>query len=416
MTKLKAYNVAVILLCCFAATGFAAVDKEPHEFDYLTRARYAVLKEGLGQAKTGSVLLRGAINSSWTDQFSTLLEIDYVETFGDDQYNDLVLVVDNPAIPDVPGLELNQAQLAFQWSTFALRGGRQRLLFDDQRMIGSNGFWQNDQTFDSIFAQWDFFSNSHLSQTYIANANRIFGDDAGETFAPSDIAYEQFNGQRPRALWGDHQHNTWLTRLELNEWDYSQWVAYAYLIDNKDLPEVSNDTFGGIYNFRYKQGNIKYRLRLEFASQERTTLPTKPVHNYFVAEGGLGFDSLEVGVRHEVLTSKDNSSFVTVLGSDHDFNGWADVFLTSGLQDGLVDDSIRLDWRLAPWRLQVRYHFFQAESVAQTFGEELDFDINFKPSPQHTFSVRFADFKVEESASSVFRDERKVFFDYTFSK
>lgn len=401
---------AVAATAAFCPPANAAGD---HELDFLMRARYGHLEVGDADGQTASVLLRGSVASNWNDYFRTLLEVDHVETFLEDDFSDGVRFNGEIRVPDVPGTEINQALLSFQVGSFSVHAGRQRLEFDNERFIGSISFWQNDQTFDALRGRYNFLTNSHVSQTYIANANRIFGDDADENLSPSDVNYDALNGLRPVGLWGDHEHNTHLTRIELREWDYSQFVAFAYLIDNEDLPTVSNDTFGGIYKFNYKGGAIKYRLEIEAAIQERTEIPDAPSVPYYAFDGGLGLGSFEGGLRYEVLTAKDGIEFITPLASGHEFQGWADAFSEAGT--GVEDTSLRIHWRKAPWKLDLRYHFFSEYDGGRDFGTELDFDLTFKPFDRHIFFIRFADFQASSDYENELVDETKIFFNYSFS-
>ncbi len=396
-----------------AGCPLTGVAEPEHTLDFLMRARYGHMEVGGTDGQTASVLFRGSVASNWSDYFHTLLEVDHVETFLEDDFSDGVRFNGEILVPDVPGTEINQALLSFQLGSLSLNAGRQRIEFDNERFIGSIDFWQNDQTFDALHARYNFLTNSHISQTYIANANRIFGDDADERLSPSDINYVALDGMRPVRFWGDHEHNTHLTRLELREWDYSQVVAYAYLIENEDLPAVSNDTFGGMYKFIYKGGAIKYRLELEAAIQERSEVPNAPTTPYYRFEGGLGFDSFEAGLRREVLTAEGGVEFITPLGSGHEFQGWADAFSAAGT--GVEDTSLTVSWRDAPWKLDLRYHFFSEYDGSRDFGTELDFDLTFKPFDRHIFFIRFADFKASSDYGNELVDQTKVFFNYSFS-
>lgn len=390
-------------------------NNDAHELDMLIRARYADLEDAGQPGSSASILLRATVASDWTNQFKTLLEVDHVQAFLKDEYSDGVRFNGKPTIPDVPGTEINRAFLFLDLDQLKFRIGRQQLEFDDQRFIGSVSFWQNEQTFDALHARYDFLTNSHFSQTYIANANRIYGDDADESLSPNDINFDALDGLRPLSNLGDHEHNTHLSRIELNEWDYSQIISYAYLIDNKDLPSVSSNTFGGIYKFRYKSGELKYRLELQAAVQKRTELDEAPNVPYYLFDGGVSYTSLELSLRHEILAAREGVSFVTPLDSGHDFQGWADILPDDRITNGIEDTSLRLNWRVAPWKVDARYHVLRRYEVDQTIGSEFDLDVIYKPGKDHTVFLRLADFKPDSQFDENLGEQRRLILTYTYT-
>lgn len=399
------------MLMMFCAADLAA--QIQHTFDYGTRLRYSDLLAGENSGKAASWLLRASLNSEWHESFSTFVELDHVETALDDDHSDGVRFNEQPVIPDTRGSDLNQMWLAATIGSLNVRLGRQVLEFDNQRFIGSVGFWQNEQSFDALHIKADWLSASSATYTYVDNANRIFGDDADPTLDLDDAIYAATNGQRPAGRLGDHEQNTHLFRAEINEWDYSQWVTYAYFINNQDAPATSNDTLGSRYNFRYQRGGLKYRAEIEVARQERSTIAGKPRVNYSKLEAGIGVGSLDINVHSERMSTRNDVSFVTPLASLHEFHGWADK-LNLAPREGLIDNSLSLKWRRSPWKFDVRYHFFSAAKDSLDYGTELDIDIHFKPKKHHLFHLRYADFRADKDARQRFSDERRVFFSYSY--
>lgn len=400
MKKFSAALLMVTASPCVFAVG-------EHELDWASRARYAsVDADNSGQA--ASLLVRGNIESTWTDVFGSFVEVDGIATAFNDDHSDGVRFNNQPLIPDPKGVELNQAFLSLDldWAVFHL--GRQRINFDNQRFIGGNGFWQNEQTFDALLGKFKLASNSTMTYSYVANVNRIYGDDAEKNNSGGTPQYGE-NNWRTAAWLGDHEHNSHLARLEWNEWDYTRVIAYAQRMDNNDMPAASNNTVGASYQFNYKADVIKYRVHIEAAQQDRFELNADQLP-YYLVDVGLGIRTWELNTRYEILGQRDGAAFITPLGSIHDFEGWADE-IGNTPNEGVRNFSVGLLWRESPFRVETSYHFFKDDLNGNDIGRELDLDLVYKPSRKHSISLRLAQFEPEDNSGSI----RKVYLDYAFN-
>lgn len=407
-------------LWLFATTslGAQAAEEATHQFDFANRTRYAEVSDG-DTGKDISTLLRVDVKSQWTEQMGTLLELDYVQSFWPGERFDGVDASRKPMIADAPGGDINQAFVSYKFEDTQIKLGRQRLAFDNQRFIGGNALWQNEQTFDALHSVFKWQSNSSISYSYIANVNRIFGDRADRENYVYDAGYSgtDYWGEpppkipRPAALLGDHAHNTHLLHLEWNEWDYSQLVGYAYRLRNKDLTSDSSDTFGASYSFNFKGDLFKYRVQTEVATQKRSEIIDAPHVPYYLLDAGLGINTLEFSGRYEVMGADKNIPFITTLGSLYDFMGWANKFGTTP-DTGVKDSSLRLLWRASPFRVDARYHIFHAYDGGERLGDEADLDVMYKFNRKHAVSLRLAYFEPEESSQP---HTRKLYLDYTYN-
>jgi hypothetical protein len=407
------YVTAGLFLLAFPVPFALAEGSAEHEFDWGSRSRYADVA-GDNSGKAASVLLRFTLTSDWNSALTSTLEIDHVSSFFKDHHSDGVRFNHQPLIPDPPGTEVNQAFIATELSNLTLKLGRQRVNFDNQRFVGGNGFWQNEQTFDALLGKINLLSNSNFTYSYIINSNRIFGDKGGKHLADDDVVYGTEPGLRPANFWGDHKHRSHLARLEWNEWDYTRIVAYAYAIDNRDMPGTSNDTLGLSYTWRYKAGAINYRAQLESAIQKRPEIADTPNLAYYFADFGVGAGAYEVNGRYEVLGGKNSVSFATPLGSLHNFSGWADE-VTNYVSEGLKDFSVGLLWRSSPFRVETRYHTFHAYQNGDALGTEFDFDLTYKPARKHSVSIRVAYFKPDQQLQPLQGSSRKFYLDYAYN-
>ncbi len=382
-----------------------------HDIDFSTRLRYSDLTSDEQAGKASSIRLRVEAHSQWQEYLSTYIGIDHVETGYKDEHSDGVRFNGKPVIPDAEGTDLNQAWVSGRIGDTHITLGRQRLAFDDQRFVGGNSFWQNEQTFDALHIEQKWLSSSRASISHITNVNRIFGDDADESLKTSDINYIVNAGQRPAATLGDHKQKTQLVHVEINEWDYTQWVSYGVFIDNKNAPILSSDTLGTRYTFRSQVAELKYKFDAELAYQKRTELDQEPSSQYKKIVASIGYNSLSFSTRIEQLTAPSGAGFITPLGSLHDFHGWADRFsATPG--SGLSDTSFKLKWRSSPWKFDLRYHFFSATENNDDYGEEVDLDIFLKIKKHHHLNLRLADFNAH--ANGIYADETRMFFSYSY--
>lgn len=398
----------------FSWSGLAMADVAPeHTVDWSARARFADFY-GEENARAASLLLRLDVETQWSEYLNSHVQVDNVSRGFKDEHSDGVDLNGKPLIPDVEGLDLNQAYLAIKLDFVNFKLGRQQINWDDQRFIGGNGFWQNEQTFDAMSANIKLFTNSQLSYAYIANVNRIFGDDADKRLPASGGGrYGANDAERPVNLLGDHEHHTHIARLNINEWDYSELVAYGYAMDNITAPRNSNNTVGVHYTFTYKMDAIKYRLKIESALQKQPELSKRPLLPYYLLDASVGINRLDVTGRYEILSHKDNASFIMPLGSAHDFQG-ASGQVQDFMGQGLKDASLGLTWRATPFKIETQYHQFNAYTSNEYLGQELNITLSYKPSRKHVVSLLAAYFKPEFDFASG-KNVRRFYLDYAYN-
>jgi hypothetical protein len=389
------------------ASAFATAEQE---FEAEIRARAVHMQEPTRDGRAASFVVRAAWHGHWHDTISTLFEWEHVETGWKDDHSDGLRFNGAVFMPDVESSELNQAALKFQYQQWQINLGRQKINLDRQRFIGSNSFWQNEQTFDALDVQYDFLSASHIRYLHIANVNRIFGDDADEALSMNDVNYGANNGMRPANRLGDHKHNTHALLLRLAEWDFSELQFYYYDIDNRDLRASSNRTFGANYRFEKRISAINWRAELEYAQQQMTEFNSSNP-SYQRVEFAAGYKSREISYQREVLGGDNGRGFVTPLASIHEFNGWADQFVTVP-GTGLIDQNVQFVWRKAPVKFDLRHHWFESEQTGTDWGREFDLDFTIKLNRQQRFLLRLSDFRSSSISRANFPSEKRVFFNY----
>jgi len=407
--KTISFGAGLVLLC----SGIDVVAIEG-DAQVSMRVRSAGHELDGDHGDSASVLLRLSYGANLREHLSTFIEFDYVETFLEEQFSDGVRLNGQPSVFDAEGPDLNQVFFDLVHEDTAVRLGRQRINFDDQRMVGGISIWQNEQTFDALQVNHSVASASNLSYTYVTNVKRVLGEEAGKYLSPDDVVYDQLNGIRPTSLLGEHDLNSHFLRWEFNEWDYSRFVTYGYFDDNRDRPEVSNRTLGLSYHFDYKADELRYRLRLDGAMQQRPEVDDQSRIPYGLLELAVRFNSLELMSRTEMLGEDDNVAFVTPLSSLHEFNGWADKFLFTP-NTGLLDQSLQLTWRGSPWRISARYHVFNEYDGNSRYGDEFDLDVVYRLQDKHSVHVRYALFRETEEFAPLFPSASKYFVTYAYN-
>jgi len=303
-----------------------------------------------------------------------------------------------PVVADPKSTEVNHAFLTYTGlPDTTLNVGRQPHNFDNQRFIGTVGWRQNDQTYDSAAIISTTLPHTTLIYSYVLNVNRIFGDD------------------HPL---GDLDAKTHLINASYTGLPFGKLTAYGYLIDLTDRPVfgLSSKTFG--LRFTGKQeirDGVHLLYTAEYAHQsDYGDNPTDYDANYYHFIGGLQFKGLTTKVGYEVL-GQDNSgtvAFQTPLATGHLFNGWADKFLSTpgtGLEDLYISASYKLSGfnrYLDGTKFVLAYHDFSADFGGADYGHEWNALIARDINEHYAIAIKYADYQADEFAT----DTQKFWF------
>lgn len=359
-------HFVLIAAMALAAEGQASAwNTEAGEFGVDFRYRLEYVDQDAYQEDALASTLRTRVNftSKTWNAFSLFVEGDYVANLGPDDYNESAGNTPDrvryPVVADPSGPDLNQLYLQYKSDPVGtLRLGRQRIIYDNARFIGSVGWRQNEQTYDAVSFQRKWNEAVELQLAWLDNVNRIFGNDV-----PA----------------GDQEQNTWLGNLAWNPADGSKLVGYIYDLDNEDAAASSTLTFGAYFEAKRKFDSKAWRFRLEYAHQ--TDAHNNPVDfsaDYYRADLEFELDKVSPFIAYESLEgdeSQPGASFRTPLATLHAFNGWADKFLATP-EGGLVDWMIGLKAKAGGMNWQFVYHDFDAESGSASFGHELDASVS----------------------------------------
>jgi hypothetical protein len=292
-----------------------------------------------------------------------------------------------PIINDPEATELNRLQVTWTPSAVAqFTVGRQRILIDDQRFVGSVGWRQDEQTFDAVRAD---LAHGRFKATYayVDRVNRILGEERD---------------------WDSDSH---LANLTWSPAEALRLQAFVYALDFEDAPANSSITRGlkasgkawlGLYQVAY---NAAYATQSDY----RGATPAFDLDYWGVDLAGT-FDIYTAKVAWESLEGNGARGFTTPLATVHAFQGWSDAFVqplggNKGFVDGIDDFNLSLNvkprWRwthLFNTDLLVRWHDFDAERTGADLGREWNVQVQAAVTPKLSVALKYADFEREPTA------------------
>lgn len=358
-------------------------------------------QDGLKTTKGDPVRLRLGYLTPKFAGFQAFAEFEGNTPIFEDDYNDTTNgKTEYAVIADPSESELNQGWLSFDTiPSTVIKGGRQRIVLDNQRFVGAVGWRQMEQTFDAVNLLNTYLGNFSANVTYIWNIRSITSKDV--------------NMQSP------------LLNLKYSFQDIGSLTGYGYWLDYDDPDNsgpfeyaFSTQTLG--LRFDGKIGVMADDLKLlytaEYASQsDYQDNPIDYTADYYHLIGGLlapnsgsMLTNISGKIAYEVLGADNGVSFKTPLGTNHGFNGWADLFLTVP-PDGLRDLYGILSSTIAGVKVDLIYHDFQADEGSSDYGTEFDVMVTKKFGKHYTLQAKYADYNADEYKS----DTQKFWLQFT---
>ena len=302
-----------------------------------------------------------------TDQahdFQGLIEFEGVGNVGDEDYNNGVNGKTSlPVIADPDGVEMNQLWLSYAGiPDTTIKIGRQGINIDNQRFVGTVGWRQNDQTFDSVILSNSSIPNLDLLYGHVRNVNRIFGNDhpLGDLDTESHIAHAAYKA------------TDWLTI-----------TGYGYWLDIDLAAALSSRTYGLRLNGSTPV-NQDWTFFYEAEAAEQDDHGNNPANydaSYFHVSPGLKWNNWVFQAGFESLEGNGTNAFQTPLATLHKFNGWADRFLSTpvnGLEDMYGKVSYKFNNihpRIDSTAFTGVYHDFESENGSTDYGDEWDLQL-----------------------------------------
>lgn len=331
-----------------------------------------------------------------------------------DQFNDRRDNVSEPGKANYPNIvdpgytDINQ--LYVDWTSIKntkLRLGRQQLNLDNVRFIGDIGFRQNMQVFDGISVLNKSIPDTEIFAAHFGKVRQITTKLRDGNI---DIINVKYRISPTENLIG-----------------YGYWIDVANLGQNNGNPaavgtaaqggnglgasqdstpaattDASSKTFGVRLDGAHKINDTwKALYTAEYAKQSdyQGGNPLIDAH-YLKLGGGASYDVWSLRIDHEVLSSNNGKyAFQTPLGTNHLFQGWADLFLATPRQ-GMEDTFITFAGSIEKAKLYAEYHVFKSDEKYQSlngsfgdqFGTEFDASISYPFTPKMMGKLEYAKF------------------------
>ena len=379
------------------------------------------------KAKASTLRTRIGYGTGSFHGFSIYAEMEDIREVGGKKYSDGPGPMDDDdmeydTVADPEETELNQAYLQFsntyEDTSLLIRHGRQRQKWDNDRFIGNVGWRQNEQTYDGTLISVESKEYGLRGMySHHTNVNRIFGDQAG-TAGDFSVTSHNFN-------------------INYSGLDYLDATGYYYLWEgDEEVNQLFGDldsrkTLGLRLKGHYPIGDsVKILGTAEYASQDDYKdgqgISGQDIDslNYTLIEGGIsvktGIENLapitfKVGMETLEGDVDDEASFITPFATLHAFQGWADVFLGSGITGvygaagtaGIEDTYVSVGTKFYGVKLLAVYHEYEPDDdqLIDDYGDEINLLAVKKFGNHYTMGAKYADF----SGDSDFRDDTKKF-------
>lgn len=350
------------------------------------------------------------------NNFSFAAQITDVHEFNDD-FNDRRDNVPEPgksAYPNIvdPGYtDINQ--LYVDWTGIKntkLRLGRQQLNLDNVRFIGDIAFRQNMQVFDGISVLNKSIPDVEIFAAHFDKVRQITTKLRDGNI---DMVNAKYRISPTESLIG-YGHLIDVANLGQNGQPAGGPNAASYVVSGGNglgssqdstptaTTDASSKTFGvRLDGVRKVSDDWKLLYTAEYAKQDdfRGGSPLIDAH-YFKLGGGAGYGAWSLRIDHEKLSSNGGKyAFQTPLGTNHLFQGWADVFLATPRQ-GMEDTFITFAGSIEKAKLYAEYHVFRSDEKYQSlngkfgdkYGTEFDASVTYPFSKELMGKVEYAKF------------------------
>ena len=275
--------------------------------------------------------------------------------------------------------ELDQLWLSYDGiPDTVIKGGRQVITFDDQRFIGNVGWRQMQQTFDSVLIT---HNNQQLygltiNAGYIGRVKTITATTEGTTAPLLNVNYKLG--------------------------DYGSVTGYGYWLDftDQDVYAKSNQTYGLRLTNYQKPGDsykindhygLQYTAEWSIQSDYQNSPKDYTVNRWNLMGGLTAYMFTFQGAMEQLDGVGQNKTFITPLGTNFAFQGWADQFLVTpndGIRDVFGTVTSSLD--RGEVMLMGVFHQFYDDTGKIDYGKEWDFRVTKKFGKHYSLLAQYA--------------------------
>lgn len=275
--------------------------------------------------------------------------------------------------------ELNQMWISYSGvPDTVIKGGRQRIKFDDDRFIGNVGWRQLETTFDAVLITNQSIKDLTVNVGYIGNV---------QTFTSTT---ENINAP--------------ILNANYKLGDYGNLIGYGYWLDytERENYEKSNQTYGLRFinsdkpKKFYDHYSLLYTAEWSYQQDYQHSRPYQA--NRFNLMGGFAAYNFSFqGAMEQLNGSGLNRTFDTPLGTNHAFQGWADLFLVTpndGIRDvfGTVSAKFMENDSLI---ISGIYHDYTDDTGRFHYGKEWNFQAVKKFGKHYSLLAKYANYDAD---------------------
>ncbi len=346
-----------------AADGINILDNVKVSGQIRPRYEYADVKDNdldAGQAFTSRVKLNASAGLFGVEGLNANVGLIGVYDFGWRGENGFYQAADgepvaNDKVVDPATGMLSNLEVTYAVNKTLFHAGRGQVNLDNQRFIGTVGWRQLERSYDTVFVADSTIPNLSVLAAYVYGFEGVVSNAQAKTA-------------------------TVLLHANYKVMDELSVTAYDYMIAN------FADIYGAALTGKVPAGPAKISYRAEYAQEADNTMtygsegPDNDVDAYYYnIDVSANVSGLIVGADYEFMSGadgKDKTTFVSPLGTNHKFNGWADVYLGGHAGTGLIDMNGKIGYAAKGFgKVLAVYHQFVADvDVAgqDDMGSEID--------------------------------------------
>ena len=286
-------------------------------------------------------------------------------------------------VADPEKSELNQLWISYTGvPDTIIKGGRQRIKLDDDRFIGNVGWRQMETTFDSVLIT----HNNQQLFGLVINAGYI-GNIQTITATTENI-------------------NAPILNINYKIGDYGNVIGYGYWLDytEKENYEKSSQTYGIRATCCQKDSislsenfGLLYTAEWSYQSDYGHGATGYQVDRYNLMGGFTAYNFTLQGAMEQLNGNGVNKTFDTPLGTNHAFQGWADLFLTTP-KDGIRDvfGTVSAAYMQGTLNLTAVYHDFTDDTGSVHYGQEIDAQVTKKFGKHYTLLAKYGYYAADQ--------------------
>ncbi|MFZ2171717.1 MAG: hypothetical protein WAW61_19010 [Methylococcaceae bacterium] len=264
-----------------------------------------------------------------------------------------------------------------------IKGGRQRIKLDDDRFIGNVGWRQLEQTYDSVLI-------THNNQQLFGLTVNVGYIGNVKTFTATT---ENINAP--------------ILNVNYKVGDYGNVIGYGYWLGYTEQENYAKSSqsyglrFNGATPKFYDHYNLVYTAEWSIQKDYINSPKDYTVNRYNLMGGFTAYNFTLQGAMEQLNGLGQNQTFQTPLGTNHAFQGWADLFLVTP-KDGIRDVFGTMLYTLDRGDVTLTgvYHNFYDDTGNIHYGKEWDFMATKKFGKHYSLLAKYAYYDADQYSTN----------------